>query len=50
MDCFKVLEISPTNDIKAIKRAYSSKLRVCSPESDPEGFKILRAAYEEALE
>jgi len=50
MDCFKVLEIGPTNDVKIIKRAYSSKLRVCSPESDPEGFKVLRAAYEEALE
>ncbi|KNY29182.1 tetratricopeptide repeat protein [Pseudobacteroides cellulosolvens] len=50
MDCFKVLEISPTNDVKIIKRAYSTKLRVCSPETDPEGFKVLRAAYEEALQ
>ncbi|HEY9060521.1 MAG TPA: tetratricopeptide repeat protein [Pseudobacteroides sp.] len=50
MDCFKVLEINPTNDVKVIKRAYSTKLKVCSPETDPEGFKVLRAAYEEALQ
>jgi tetratricopeptide (TPR) repeat protein len=50
MDCFKVLEINPTNDVKIIKRAYSTKLKVCSPETDPEGFKALRAAYEEALQ
>ncbi|MDP4183064.1 MAG: tetratricopeptide repeat protein, partial [Bacillota bacterium] len=49
MDCFKVLEISPTKDTRLIRKAYSTKLQVCSPESAPEAFKELRAAYEEAL-
>lgn len=49
MDCFQVLGINPTKDIKEIKRAYSKMLRVYSPESDPEGFQKLREAYEQAI-
>lgn len=50
MDCFKLLGIQPTKDIKIIKRAYAKMLKVCSPEEDPSGFQELRNAYEEALE
>ncbi len=49
MNCFEILGISPTKDVKAIRRAYSKLLTKFSPENDPEGFQRLRAAYEEAL-
>ncbi|MCM1467227.1 MAG: tetratricopeptide repeat protein [Alistipes sp.] len=46
---FHVLEIEETKDEAAIAQAYRNKLRVTNPEDDPEGFKKLREAYEEAL-
>lgn len=49
MDCFEILGISPTKDVKEIRRAYSTLLTQYSPEKDPEGFQRLRSAYEEAL-
>ena len=49
MDCFQVLGISPTKDIKEIKRAYSNMLRLHSPETDPDGFQKVREAYEQAI-
>lgn len=47
-ECFLVLGIEPTKDERMIKNAYREKLAVTNPEDDPEGFKRLRAAYEEA--
>lgn len=44
-----MLEIRPTVDQKIIKLAYAKKLHRHHPEDDPEGFKRLRKAYEEAL-
>lgn len=49
MDCFEILNINETKDTKEIRRAYSKLLTKYSPEVDPEGFKRLRGAYEEAL-
>lgn len=47
-EIFQILEIEKTKDEKAIKDAYRDKLTVTNPEDDPEGFKRLRTAYEEA--
>lgn len=48
VECFLVLGLEPTKDERLIKNAYREKLSVTNPEDDPEGFKRLRAAYEEA--
>ena len=34
---------------KKIKKAYRARLHAVNPEDDPDGFKRLREAYEEAL-
>lgn len=47
-EIFFVLGIEKTKDEKQIRDAYRSKLTTTNPEDDPEGFKKLRAAYEEA--
>lgn len=47
-EIFQVLGIEETKDESIIKRAYREKLAITNPEDNPEGFKRLRAAYEEA--
>ncbi|MDO5768413.1 MAG: J domain-containing protein [Psychrobacter sp.] len=49
LDCWQVLAIEPTDDESAIKRAYAAKLKHNKPDKNPDGFRELRAAYEEAL-
>lgn len=44
-----ILGVSETKNKIEIKEAYMKKLQKINPEDDGEGFKILRAAYEEAL-
>lgn len=45
-----ILKIEPTKDEKAITNAYRQLLVTTNPEEKPEEFKMLRSAYEEALE
>ena len=49
MNCWKILKIEPTTDIKAIKHAYAILAKTCHPEENPEGFKSLQEAYQEAI-
>ena len=46
---WKILGIDLTVDEEQIKAAYRDKLAITHPEDHPEEFKILRAAYEEAM-
>jgi len=46
---WNLLELEPTQDVSAIKRAYAQRTLVCHPEEDPEGFLRLREAYQSAL-
>jgi hypothetical protein len=43
------LQIKPTKDERAIRRAYADRLRALDPDRDPAAFLRLRAAYERAL-
>lgn len=44
---FELLGLSPTRDASAVKRAYFHALEKHPPHADPEGFRRVRAAYEE---
>ncbi len=50
MNIWNVLEIEVTKDVSTIKSAYAKKIKQCKPEVDPEGFKLVREAYEKALD
>ena len=43
---FSILEIEPTLDVAAVKRAYFRQLTLHPPHKDSEGFRCVRAAYE----
>ncbi|MBU5474498.1 J domain-containing protein [Roseburia sp. MSJ-14] len=46
---FEILGIEPTKDIRAIKKAYAVKVKSCHPEEEPELWKKLHDAYDEAI-
>lgn len=48
LDIWKELGIEKTKDEKVIKAAYFARLKGVNPEDDPEGFKKLRTAFDEA--
>lgn len=50
MECWQILGIEPTADEGIIKKAYAKALRQNKPDVNPEGFKRVRLAYEQALE
>lgn len=49
MECFDILGIMPTEDVKSIKRAYAHKTKEFHPEDHPDEFRKIYQAYEEAL-
>lgn len=49
MDIWHELRIERTDDRRAIRRAYSVRLKDVHPEDDPAGFQRLRDAYERAI-
>lgn len=46
---WETLGIAPTSDKRAIRTAYSTLAKQCHPEEDPQGFKLLHEAYQEAM-
>ena len=50
MDCWEILGIRKTEDQEEIRKAYYKQLPHFHPEENPEGFRALRQAMEEALE
>lgn len=46
---WNILGIQPTNDKKAIKKAYAANVKECHPEDSPQEYKNLREAYEFAM-
>jgi len=46
---WNVLDIEPTCEARAIKKAYAKILKIRKPEQDPEGFQALREAKDFAL-
>ena len=47
--CWQRLHLEPTNDVRAVKRAYAKCLKQIRPEDDPVGFQALRQARDDAL-
>lgn len=48
-ELWDILELSPTNDLALIKKAYARKLKIYHPEDDPVGYQNLREAYDKAI-
>lgn len=46
-DPYAVLEVAPTATDAEIKQAYFAQVRAHPPESDPQAFKLIRAAYDQ---
>lgn len=45
-----VLGLEPTDNARAIKRAYAKRLKTTKPDEDPEGFQTLYESYQLALD
>lgn len=43
---FTILEMAPTRDMTAVKRAWMQAAKRHPPNSDPAGFQMVRSAYE----
>jgi curved DNA-binding protein CbpA len=46
LNYYELLKIERGADASEIKRAYFSAVKLHSPDSDPDGFKAIRLAYE----
>ncbi|MEZ5505889.1 MAG: RDD family protein [Gammaproteobacteria bacterium] len=49
MTCWDELQLAPTQDVRAIKKAYAVLLKQNRPDDNPQGFQRLYAAYQDAL-
>ena len=49
MDCWQILGIEPTDDERAIKRAYAKQLKTTRPDDDAAAYQQLREAFDYAL-
>ncbi|MCG8392447.1 MAG: RDD family protein [Pseudomonadales bacterium] len=49
MTPWTLLQIDPTDDSRAIKRAYAKQLKQHRPDQDPQGFQRLHQAYKQAM-
>lgn len=49
MNYWKILNISPTSDVGAIKEAFAKASKNVHPEEHPEEFRLLHDAYKEAV-
>ena len=50
MTCWQILNLAPTSDKKAIKKAYAKLLKQNKPDENPKGFAVLHGAYKGALQ
>lgn len=50
MACWQRLGLAPTNDERAIKRAYAKILKTIDQDAEPEQFIVLREAMQQALD
>lgn len=46
---WEILGIAPTKDMAVIKRAYAKQVRIFRPDDNPEGFQVLRDAFDKAV-
>lgn len=49
MNCWEILQIEYTKDVKIIKHAYAEMTKQYHPEENPEKFKEIQAAYKQAI-
>lgn len=49
MNIWRILGLEPTRDLAAIRRAYAAAAKKYHPEEQPEEFRTVRKAYEQAL-
>jgi curved DNA-binding protein CbpA len=49
-DCYKILGVAMDADNNELKRAYFSKVKIFTPEKNPEEFKRLNSAYQTLLD
>ena len=45
MSAWDILGLAPTQDVRAIKRAYAAKLKTTRPDDDAQAYQDLREAY-----
>lgn len=47
--CWQILNIAPTNDSRAIRKAYAALLKTTRPDDNAAAYQTLREAFDEAL-